>query len=316
MINEKILIALNEADDAFIAESVPGIEGVSAAASRRRSKRLTAVIIAAALILACGAAAFASGILTAPFSIYRSKDAEVKHRTMTVNGVEVDFIDIDVQVPQISQSEVRGALRTDLEAFMQKTMEFGGPTADWVNLGEEGIYGRADGYHYEVWLNKEFDDQQKALDYIGLKKYEIQYFPYENYKAAVSTACHATADSGSGFSGMDIGFCWYYVESLDEKISVELRAECSLINRKPKKGEICNMGMGGFPDDGSMAVETFTNSHGYNCAKAYASDGSAEKYGIIGLVVKNNVLYSSSISCDWADKEEADQIFRNWAEHF
>ena len=313
MINEKILSALSDADDVFIAESVPGINSVPANRTRRRSRRFGAAIVAASVVLVCGAVAYATGIFTAPFSIYRSAEAEVKNRTMTVDGVEVDFIDIDVQVPSISQSEVRGALRTDLEALMQKTMEIEGTTADWVKLGEDGM-GRTDEYNCEVLKGKKFDDQQKALDYIGLKNYEIQYFPYE--KCTVYVYGLADTLREKGVSGMDIYDCMYEIKSPDEKISVELWTDCSLVYVMPKKGAICYMGMGGFPDDGSVTVETFTKAHGYNGAKAYASDGSAEKYSITGLVVKNNVQYSSSISCEWEDKEEADQIFKNWAEHF
>ena len=313
MINEKILSALSDADDALIAESVPGKDSAPANRTRRRSRGFRAAVVAASVVLVCGAVAYATGILTAPFSIYRSKEAEVKLRTMTVDGVEVDFIDIDVQVPSISQSEVRGALRTDLEALMQKTMEIEGTTADWVKLGEDGM-GRTDEYNCEVLKGKKFDDQQQALDYIGLKNYEIQYFPYE--KCTVYVYGHATTTREKGVSGMGINSCMYEIKSPDEKISVELWTSCSLVDVMPKKGAICYMGIGGFLDDGSVTVETFTNAHGYNGAKAYTNDGSAEKYSITGLVVKNNVQYTSSISCEWADKEEADQIFINWAEHF
>ena len=59
--------------------------------------------------------------------------------------------------------------------------------------------------HGEVILSKVFDDQQEALDYIGLKNYEIQYFPYENYEASVCGM--ATISRGDKVGGMNIYSC-------------------------------------------------------------------------------------------------------------
>lgn len=322
MRNDQIMSYMTEMDDELLLEAAPGACDMAALKKSRRLRSVKTLVIVLCAIAVFGGAAYASGVFTAPFSIYRSAETEVKNRQMFVNGVEVDFIDIDVQVPVVSQKKIKGAVRSDLEAAMQETMKIEYNTSDWVPLSKEGQYGYVDDVSYQVLYSKSFKGQKEALDYIGLKNYELQYFPYDKYK--FDLICFASVFKGGE---MEINHCDYSIKSVNEKMRIELSASCPIVSGTPKEGDICNMGAGGFPGDGSMTVETFTNAHGYNGAKAYTNSSMSEwarsaltegqdKYTIQGFVVKNSVQYSINIRSDWADKAEAEQIFDTWAENF
>ena len=328
MINEKIISVLGDAKDAFISESMPGITAAGSQKRARRNKRLMAAIIAASLVLICGVAAYAAGVFTAPFSIYKSAEAEVKNRKMTIDGVEVEFIDVDILVPVVDQKEIRGQIRTDITELMQEIKDIETPAEDWIRLSKEGQYGCIDSDYYEVSGEKLFEDQKTALNYIGYSNYREQYFPYDKYNVLVTY--FAVLEKNGKTDNPDITDCGYQISSTDDKrVSITLQANSFFVYKIPKDKErgICYTGMGSYPADGSVTVETFTNAHGYNGAKAYTNKSYSEsplrpftegsgKYSIDGGIVKDNVMYSISIRCVWADKTEAEQIFTDWAEHF
>ena len=313
MINEKIIEALNAADDAFVAESMPGVCDVPAARTYRRSRRFRAVIIAASLVLVCGAVAFATGILTAPFSMYISKKDNTRMRIQTVDGVEVDFAEVDVWIPVISEKEITGPVRDDAAALLKEKQDKDEREWSLERSGEGQPWEKVYDDYYQVHGGKDFDSQAELLDYIGCKYFEPQYFPYDKVNAGV--VYNATLKDDK----ITIGDCNYTMESVGEKIIVKTWTMCSFSAGKVKKGMVCGTGIGSFADDGSTTVELFTNPHGYNGAKGYANEGYSNKYEqyfISGCVVKNNCFYEINIYCDWADKAEADQIFQTWADNF
>ena len=314
MRNDQIMSYMTEMDDELLLEAAPGACDMAALKKSRRLRSVKTLVIVLCAVAVFGGAAYASGVFTAPFSIYRSAETEVKNRQMFVNGVEVDFIDIDVQVPVVSQKKIKGAVRSDLEVAMQETMKIENNTSGWVPLSKEGQWGGVDDVSYQVLYSKSFKSQKEALDHIGLKNYELQYFPYDDCE--IRFTGEAIVYKSSETDKMEITHCVYGIMSVNEKMKIELWASCPLVSGTPKEGDICNMGIGGFPGDGSVTVETFTNAHGYNGAKAYTNGEDSDEYFIQGLLVKNSVLYDINIVSDWADKAEAEQIFDTWAENF
>ena len=325
MINNKMIDALAYADDEFISESMP-LEGADAFKAPRRRRRIRTSLIAVCLVLVLSAAVYAAGVLTGNISIFKTKDATTKTRTATIDGVEVDVIDIDVQIPLVSEKDITGPVRIDAETLLREKEKNNEREWSWVRDNDSEPWRKEYDDYYQVVSFKSFNDQKEALDYIGCRFYEEQYFPYENYRVDVSYQAELTAEGNGASNGStDVHFsgCNFNIRSIDEKIDVETWTMVALSSATViKKNMVCNTGIDSILDDGSSTVETFTNSHGYNGAKAFANDISATRYMevkgyyILGCIVKNNCFYEINIHCDWADKAEADRIFDTWAEHF
>ena len=92
MIENKIIDAMNNIDEDLLSEALSEtVEGETAVRAKRHrlSRRKIAIILAAALILVV-MAGFASGILTAPVSIFNSGKVEEKTSHILYYGKEVE----------------------------------------------------------------------------------------------------------------------------------------------------------------------------------------------------------------------------------
>ena len=310
MNSDKILFALGCADDELIAASMP--QDGTARKHWYNSRGLKAAVIAIAVLLIGGTVAYATGILTAPFNLYRSKEVSTKTRILTIDGVEVDFIDVDVKIPVISEKEITGPIRDDAAELLKDKQDKDERDWSWGRSSEDEPWVKVYDDFYQIQSFKVFDNQAELLDYIGCRYYEPQYFPYDKMSAGVQYSAMLKDDKVT----ID---CTYSMSSVDERIRVYTWTECGFVSGKVKNGTFCNTGIGGFGDDGSTTVELFSNPNGYNGAKACANEGCSSKYEqyfITGCVVKNNCFYEININCDWADKAEADRIFDTWANSF
>ncbi len=318
MISDKILDSMTEIDDDLLDEALFGEAAAPGKVVRmpgRPSRRIAAIIAAAVLVLAAGIGVYASGVLTAPVEVYRSAEVEKKTRVMTIDGVEVDHIDIDVLLPLTYQGDVKGPIRDEAAAKLAEKVAKDERAWNYGN-GPDAVNGIVTHNFYQISEHKEFDDQKDILDFIGLEKLEEQYFPFENYGAGLSY----NADLKVGHDVKDLrlwGGLNYGMHSIDGPISVETWTTISLTDDKKQIEESYGYtGFGGIIDDGTMTVETLQNANGYNGAKVYSNEGKTEKYSAIACIAKNDCYYQIVLSCDWEYADQAREILQTWIDSF
>ena len=314
MIENKIIDAMNNIEEDLLIEALSETTetGVAVRTRRRRpAQRKIAVIIAATLILMI-MAGFASGILTAPIIIHNSGKVEEQTTRVFYYGEEVDLLAFETQVPILNQRNIKGQVRKDTNELLSEKKENGDLNFHTVIHTDGSTEKKYDDF-YLVEGETRFSSQESALEYIGCKYYEKQYFPYEKCIATVTYS--AMLQENRAVSGSKL-WCIYSVESVDEKIYV--------------KEEIGTSDSKGYFDDGTYALELFTTSGGLNGGKAYKTglmdgwvysrvyeeEGKPNVYEIEGLIVKNQLIYTIQISCDWEYQAEAEKIFDDWVSSF
>ena len=324
MKSEQILFAMNDMDDEFVQETTLSAPMELNRTHRRRG--LKAAIIAAVLIIAAGTAAYASGVFTAPFSIWKSKDAEPVPSWVAEYPEDVTVL--DGQIVNTDQAgkitEIIDTINIEIDVSDVKTGSVQGPLKDeaaqvvWEKFRDDlskGSINKDDKYYGSPYY-KEFDSLKEAVDYIGSENYEGAYFPFEETETSVyvigmyrwNYSTDILTDVPDGFDLQDI---WVDYRGSNGRIDISEHDEVAI------HGSQGGMyGFGGIPDDGTRQIETFSTSAGYNGTKMTNVEGRTDKYGITCIIVKNDCIYRIFISCEWADKAEADQIFTDWAEHF
>ena len=293
-----------------LSETVEAEDSVRAK-RHRLSRRKIAVILAAALILVV-MAGFASGILTAPVSIFNSGKVEEKTSHILYYGKEVDLLAFETQIRAIDQKTIKGQIREGINKLLSEKKENGDLHFHTVTYPDGKTEKEYDDY-YLAEGEVQFSSQEEALEYIGCKYYEKPYFPYE--KCLVTVSYSAVLKENKPVSRSELG-CKYFAESIDEKVYVKV--------------EIGTDYGKGYFDDGTYALELFTTASGLNGGKAYKTGlrdgwvysrvyeeaGMPNVYEIEGLIVKNQLIYKIQISCDWEYQTEADQIFDAWVNSF
>jgi len=310
--NKGIMInAVNDLDDAVIIAAAPLTGEAKVRLNRRRWTR--AAIVAACLMLGCGVAAYAAGLLDSVFTVYRSAESEVKMYIIR-DGVTYDSVQVIMEVGYKNEKAIRGPIRKDAAALLKEKQNTGDGALEYAFDGDTGEKIIYDFYH--VGNHASFDSSKEMLNYIGCKDLEVPYFPYDGCKYCVDyDACLNKDDDPQKLT---IDYCSYRTYDPDNtrKIKVELNANMCLVPGDMPKDETAKVCIADYIDDNNNIEETFTNRHGYSGIKIYKADGASEGYGILGCVVKNNFDYRIYINCDWADKAEADQIFETWVDSF
>ena len=321
MTEDKFINAMNTLDDDLLIEAMaetPAI--ISSGARRSRLGRRQMVAIVAAVLIFVLAAGFASGIFTAPIRFFNANEVWGSTSKAIAFGKEVNMLGLQTQLEPVKQRSLRGQIKEDVKKLIKEEKENGEPhwyLAEQPDGSMEKVY---DDY-YLVEGTVQFDSQDAAIDYIGCKYFEVQYFPYEKILATVAyggmlenTALGERSRVGCGFSA----------ESIDEEVKVKISAEVNWSD------SVCEVGGEAVCDDGTFAVETFTNANGYNGGKIYKTgirdgwvysrvyreNGKPDVYEIRGLLVKNLCVYRIEISSPWEDIAEANRIFDTWAESF
>lgn len=321
MKEDRIINAMNNLDDDILIDAMsetPAI--ISAGVRRSRLGRRRLVAIVAAVLIFVLAAGFASGILTAPVSLFNSGKVEETTSHIYYYGTGVDLLGFRTQLASIRQSEIKGQVIEDAKQLFAEKIEKG--DLHWHSVTHpDGKTEREYDDYYMLEETVQFDNQVAALDYIGCKYYEKQYFPYDNCLATVSY--FSTLKKDSSPRSLDIG-CDLSVESIDERIAVKVSVEANWSR------ETIDVGGKSFFDDGTYALETFTTTNGLNGGKAYKTgvrdgwvysriykeEGLPDLYEIEGFIIKNRCKYAIEISCPWEDSAEANRIFDTWAESF
>ena len=322
MIGEKVLDALTETEDLFILDAAPGshVSGQAAAAGgsfKSRSlkrKRLTAVLIAATLVLALGAIAFASGVITLPFSLYRSSEVNAERRTMTIDGQQVDFIAVDVYALPVHPNVIKGPVMDDARKILKDKIESRKMHVQYDQDGNKEVLDL-----YEVSDGRTFATQEEALEYIGCKYYEKMYYPYD--KGEVFVNFGGMAPEGCSPDDFLLEYCQFEIRSIDEKIYVEEHAR---IFFNPFKDARCRTD-GTYIDDGTWTVSLATNPNGYNGVvtkntvplgrdSGFTTKDNSAVFG--AMLAKNNCIYSIGTICDWADRQKAEEIINTWFNSF
>ena len=266
------------------------------------------------LVLAAGIGVYASGVLTAPVEIYRSAEVEKKTRVMTINGVEVDHIDIDVRLPLTYQGDVKGPIRDEAAAKIAEMVEKDERAWNYSD-GPDAVNGTVTYDFYTTTEFKEFNDQKTILDFIGLDKLQEQYFPYEKFEGMLIYDVQASV--GQDINELGFLTLGYSMGNKEEPVTVETRTMAALtFNKDLTEGGCCNTGLGGLIDDGSWTVETFQNANGYNGAKQISNEGMTEKYSAWACIAKNDCFYQITLSCDWEYADQARQILQTWIDSF
>ena len=145
MNGEQFLKAINDADDVYINESLPGISLNNAGTTRRRGLRIA--LIAACLVVVLGVVAYAAGWFTKPF--------EVVNEGITIKddkGNETAGSAVTVLLDALDPEEIRGSFRDDALEMQADSM----------------------GY---IQLYREFPNVNDAVEYIGCDKLDAPYFP-------------------------------------------------------------------------------------------------------------------------------------------
>ena len=310
MNKEMILQAMNGLDDADIMAAAPLTGAEKARVSRRRWTRVA--VIAACLVVVLGAVAYATGLLDTAFTIYRSAESDEKMYITDENGVVHDSVQILLEVAYMNENVISGPIRKDAAAMLKKKQDKGDIALEYAfdsNTGEKLIYD-----FYQVDGHTSFDSTKEMLDYIGCKGLEVPYFPYDGCKYCVDYAAELNKDDDP--DKLKMFSCYYRTYDPDEgrKIKVELMGNMMLVPGDVPKDTTAKVGIDGYIDDNNHIEELFTTRHGSSGIKIYTADGPGEWYAIHGCVVKNDFCYRIFISCDWADKAEADQIFQTWAD--
>ena len=301
MKEDRIINAMNNLDDDILIDAMsetPAI--ISAGVRRSRLGRRRLVAIVAAVLIFVLAAGFASGILTAPVSLFNSGKVEETTSHIYYYGTEVDLLGFRTQLASIRQSEIKGQVKEDAMLLFAEKTEKG--DLHWHSVT-----------HPDGKTEREYDD------YYLLE--ETVQFPYDNCLATVSY--FSTLKKDSSPRSLDIG-CDLSVESIDERIAVKVSVEANWSR------ETIDVGGKTFFDDGTYALETFTTTNGLNGGKAYKTgvrdgwvysriykeEGLPDLYEIEGFIIKNRCKYAIEISCPWEDSAEANRIFDTWAESF
>ena len=318
MINDKMIDALAYADDEFISESMP-LEGEDAFKAPRRRRRIRTSLIAVCLVLVLSAAVYAAGVLTGTIGIYKSKDNQpgiaYSKSVWTIDGVEVDHINVDALLPIVSEKEITGPVRDDAAGLLKEKQDKGELDSYEVRENENSPWHTVQSDEYIVDFSRSFSGQKELLDYIGCRYYEEMYIPgaISNASAGVTAALFKDDDPSDCY----IETCDYEIRSKYDNIDINTQVHMFFGVEPIKEGRNGFTSLGGVIDDGSSSVESFTNANGYNGAKIYANEDSRwERYYIRGCIIKNGCFYSINIQCDWADKSDADKVFDTWAEHF
>ena len=302
MTEDRIINAMNNLNDDILIDAMSETPvAVSAGGRRPRlSRRRLVAIVAACLVLGCGAVAYATGLLDSVFDIYRSAESENKMYIIK-DGVNYDQVQVILETAYKNEKELKGSIRKDAAKLLKEKQ----------NTEEEVI---RDFYQTEGHVS--FDSAKEMLDYIGCKGLEVPYFPYDNCKYSVDYS--ALLNKDDSINKLTIDSCGYYTYDPDEnrKIKVKLLGDMCLVPGVVSKDMIAKVGIASYIDDGTNAEELFTTKHGSSGIKGYTIEGKTEHYGIQGCVVKNGFFYRILISCNWADKAEADRIFQTWAESF
>ena len=317
MTSEKLIESMTDVCDSYISDAQPGIHDARKSFGHHKRRRVEAAILVAVLVLAGSIAAFASGIITIPFSLYKSSDVQTKTKTMIIDGVEVDSIEVSALTPAVYSKEITGAIMDDARQILKQKIENSSTLINYDGSGRPVDTGV-----YEVSGGKEFASQQEALDYIGCKYYEAMYYPFDN--AQVFVNYNATVSKDTQIDQMLLNTCMFDVRSTDSDIIINEHAFISF--HPSKNGKYCHTGLGEYPDDGSWDVSLYTNRNGYNGAVAKSivpldqkhnfGWPKADAYVSSAAIAKNNAFYSILVVADWEDRAEAENIINTWLEHF
>ena len=319
MKEEHFLIFLNLADDKYILEAMP--DSVIAMPLANHRKWLKAAVIAVCVILAAGTVAYATGIISSPFHIYKTSEELSSPDQMTdfaddykdnsnsiVDNTENseekrETINLMLFTEGIDAGAIKGPIKEDaLQTIGKQYNESYSPYPPYTGYN-----------HYGRW----FDSQKEALDYIGCDYLEEQYYPFDQPEIVVAVEGH--------FSWMGMPYnlpekpdafildsVRLYIRGKNEGISVNLET----IIPQFLEGTQGNIGYFGVQNDGSTSVQIFTTASGCNATKMNPVVGHSSNYYVVGMLSKNYMVYNIRIDCDWEKKTEADQIFNNWVSHF
>ena len=361
---------------------------------KRLGRRTLIAIIAASLVLALGVAAYASGVFTAPYGIFRTRDRQqnayntenieiddsgsnvntgtsiddeiynIAHtEKYIVDGKEQDVIDIVTLVDSVYVGNLTGPVKDEAPIVLWKALqefyEKQEPDPELSSIFREhydlilkhnnkeisdaeyeeqtqlnetklleffkehpvktkdpieymGCLFNGDGIY-----NKDFDTQKEAVEYIGIEGFGEQYFPFDGFKTRVTVygdyywEGKGETDIPERPESFSLSDIWVTIEGDRDGIEISELAQINLSEESTPGVRFWSV-----PDNGTKTVEQFTTSAGYNGSKITSVPGTSEKFGINANLVKNGIVYSIRITCDWADQAEAEQIFKNWTEHF
>lgn len=321
MIENKIIDAMGDLDEALLADAVE--EWLPKATLKVRtpmSKRRKAVLVLVAVLAFVITAGFVSGVITSPVTLFNTGKVKTKTYKILYLGKEVEVMGFRTQLNPLKQNSIKGAIKEVAQKQLAEKKERG--ELHWYPVtDQEGNQSIVYDDYYLAENDVKFSDQDAALEFIGCKSFEKQYFPYDSCQVAVSYS--ATLPLDASVSRFMLG-CQLFAESLDEEIKVKISAEANW-NKVTE-----DIGGKQYYDDGTFALKTFVTPNGYNAGKAYktgihdgwvysqiySENGIPDNYEVDGLVVKNSCIYRIEISCPWEDRAEADQIFDAWTAGF
>ena len=318
MKGEVFVMEINDIDDALIMASMPGSAHVKTIIRNRRI--LKAAVFAACMILAAGTVAYASGVISSPFHIYKTSEELSSPDKMTDyadeykdngNGADENdetsqkntgTINLVLFTGSVDVGELEGPIKEDaLQTIAKQYNESYSPYPPYTGYNQFG---------------KWFDSQKEALEYIGCASLEEQFFPFEDCEVAVVATGYFywegmpynLPEKPDGFKLLNVNL---YVRGEHDNINVELNT-LVLYGKDGMPGNIGYFGV----DTSSTSVQLFTTESGYNVSKMSPFEGQSTNYNITGTLSKNKMIYTIRILSDWDKKFEADKIFDDWVSNF